>query len=96
MLQTVMERGCTLAVFLLVTIVTRVIADYDCVCNYAVENAVYQSPDVDSQPTGYMYEFDCKQEVADDSDFYVIASEHKVCYIQVIQFHINLFLFAPR
>ena len=34
-------------------------ADHNCICSYAIENAVYPKPDVGSAPVGFLYEFDC-------------------------------------
>lgn len=49
---------------LVVSMVTCIYGDFDCVCNYAVEKAVFAAPDSNSQPIGYLYEFDCKPKTA--------------------------------
>lgn len=38
-----------------------VYGDYDCVCNYQIENEVYSRPNISSDVIGYLYEFDCKE-----------------------------------
>ena len=35
-------------------------ADYECLCNYHVERAIYPSMSIEDTPIGYLYEFDCK------------------------------------
>lgn len=68
---------------LLVSVLTAafVAADYDCLCNYNVEKAVFSTADENGQPYGYLYEFDCKpimavQDAGDD--WYKIQFEQKV------------------
>ena len=47
-------------VILGLTLIGSALADYECLCNYHVEREVYGVKDAQSQPTGYLYEFDCK------------------------------------
>lgn len=55
------------------------VCDYDCLCNYNVEKAVYGSADAANKPIGYMYEFDCKPLISDaDPKWSTVAYEHKV------------------
>ncbi|XP_060582741.1 mucin-2-like [Ruditapes philippinarum] len=61
-----------------------VVGDYDCMCNYNVEQGVYPSPDPSGQPLGYMYEFDCKPttQIQQNSDkFYTIQFEKQIGYV---------------
>ncbi|XP_053376072.1 mucin-5AC-like [Mercenaria mercenaria] len=77
-----MEEHNFLTSFLIVSMVTCAMADYDCICNYAVENAIYPNSNGNSQPIGYMYEFDCKPEFEDKGgDFFGIQYEKQVGYI---------------
>ena len=58
-------------------------ADYPCLCNYHVEKEMYQKPDIHAQPSGYLYEFDCKAIIQRpfpglNSSWIAIAHEHAV------------------
>lgn len=58
--------------------------DYSCICNYNVEKTVFSTMDENVSPTGYLYEFDCKQQLVDiqtQSGWYAIAFEHKISYV---------------
>ena len=54
--------------------------DYDCLCSYEVEKAIYPVPDKQATPIGYMYEFDCKEHLMslDTGNFAAIAFEKQV------------------
>ncbi|KAL4223037.1 hypothetical protein ACF0H5_016514 [Mactra antiquata] len=59
-------------------------ADFDCICNYAVENNVYAAPDASSKILGYLYEFDCKALAngqGNGGDFNVIQYMHTIGYV---------------
>ena len=73
---------------LLVSVHSCYTADIPCVCCLAVEKTVYSEPDVDSDPVGYMYEFDCKPkdtEAPEVDGFYTLQFEHQVLYSHVIR-----------
>lgn len=56
-------------------------SEQPCLCYTGVEKAVYSQPDTDSEPVGYMYEFDCRpkaMEVADVDGFYTLQYAHQV------------------
>ena len=57
-------------------------ADYECVCNYNVENPVFPTPNEGGTPIGYLYEFDCKALVVQGGNappgYMKIAFEHQV------------------
>ena len=36
------------------------IADFECLCNYHVEIAIYPEANMKLKPMGHLYEFDCK------------------------------------
>ncbi|XP_060606564.1 uncharacterized protein LOC132758876, partial [Ruditapes philippinarum] len=68
-------------VLLVPLLVVPVLTDYDCVCNYNVEENVLGTPGV-SQPIGYLYEFDCKPQAGPDSgDYYQVMYEKQIAYI---------------
>ncbi|XP_045172520.2 uncharacterized protein LOC123534363 [Mercenaria mercenaria] len=70
------------------SISSLVYGDYDCMCNYNVEQAVYATPTASGQPLGYMYEFDCKPvtKIQENSDsVYTIEYEMQLGYVPVGQ-----------
>lgn len=60
-----------------------VFGDYDCLCNYNVEKAVYSGPNANGQPIGFMYEFDCKPLTVKQTvnNMYTIQYEKQVSII---------------
>lgn len=63
-------------------------ADYLCICNYNVEEAVLKEPDPGSTAIGYLYEFDCKA---------LYGPEDKMATIIPIMFEkkVNICIFLP-
>ncbi|WAR30200.1 PGCA-like protein [Mya arenaria] len=71
-----------LTVVYCVALWTLVTGDYDCICNYNVEEPINSSP-ADGQPIGYMYEFDCKPliSIGKPPGWGLVAFEHKTGYL---------------
>ena len=42
------------------TVLTLTTADYECLCNYDITNAVRSQPRSEARNIGSLYEFDCK------------------------------------
>lgn len=56
-------------------------SEQPCLCYYGTEKAVYSQPDIDSDPVGYVYEFDCKPKaigVIDVDGFHTLQYAHQV------------------
>ena len=76
------------SVILVPLFIGAVLADYDCVCNYNVEESVLATPAAGS-PIGYLYEFDCKPQAGPDSgNYYQIMYEKQV----LIYYYIHLLI----
>lgn len=75
----------TQSAILLVSLFNFTTADYECLCNYHVERAVY--PDMTNQdnPLGHLYEFDCKPTYRSQTpkDWQAIQFGRKVGYVAV-------------
>ncbi|XP_045163705.2 aggrecan core protein-like [Mercenaria mercenaria] len=68
----------------LLSCVSMVKGDYNCLCNYDVERQVYSQPDAQANPIGYLYEFDCKEIVPYEETppgWSVVAFEHQYGYV---------------
>ena len=68
--------------FILLLLCVSTSADYKCLCNYNVEEAVYSSTNTSLVAIGYMYEFDCKPldlTTAPPDGFFVIQYQKQVC-----------------
>lgn len=80
-----------ITVTVLVISVTTVTADYQCLCSYNKQLAVYNQSVADGQPVGYMYEFECMPLIdsPDHGNFVTIIFEHQVQYkiLFVIKFN---------
>ncbi|XP_052286990.1 uncharacterized protein LOC127882407 isoform X2 [Dreissena polymorpha] len=60
-------------------------ADYECVCNYDILQAVHQLEDAGSSLFGYMSEFDCKPEapnVQSSGGWYAVMYEHNLGFVK--------------
>ncbi|KAH3877576.1 uncharacterized protein LOC127872229 [Dreissena polymorpha] len=58
--------------------------DFQCVCNYNIETAVFANPGEIGSPFGYMYEFDCKPEALShiaSTGHFSVQFEGKLGYI---------------
>lgn len=74
-----MKFLCPTLVFASVFAITT--ADYECLCNYHVENPVYPTTDNQAAHLGSLYEFDCKptyQLTAAIPHWQAIQFEHQV------------------
>ncbi|KAL4224310.1 hypothetical protein ACF0H5_017765 [Mactra antiquata] len=88
-------KGTVLKTLYVVISICVVNADYDCVCNYAVEKAVYPDVDLKKSPIGYMYEFDCKpaakdQGITDQQSLHAMQFEGQTGYIHSSETQIQI------
>ena len=62
-------------------VVTLVIADYECLCNYAIQLAIQSEPNSTATAIGQIYEFDCKPTyrlAPNTPNWFAVQYEHKV------------------
>ncbi|XP_060564992.1 C-type mannose receptor 2-like [Ruditapes philippinarum] len=75
-----------LIIFIYLSLISAYVrADFDCLCNYNVEKSVLASASEQSQPIGYMYEFDCKPTLSKSlapAEWTVIAYEHQTGFVK--------------
>ena len=80
-LQLLASMTFLIANLLIIAVISRPVAsNYDCLCYYGVEQAVYSKPDPASTPLGYVYEFDCKalDTAENHPEWWTIFFEHMV------------------
>ena len=77
---------CSVILSMTLTLAT---ADYECLCNYEIQNTVRSEPRSGANDIGKMYEFDCKptyQLVSSTSKWQAIQYENKVGKEHIIYF----------
>ncbi|KAL4221424.1 hypothetical protein ACF0H5_019682 [Mactra antiquata] len=70
--------------FILVVLFGIVKGEYNCYCNYNVEQTVYTTPSENGAILGYLYEFDCKEVLQTPdaiSPWTSIAYQHQLGYV---------------
>lgn len=80
MIEMSLCSGCFRLNLLLFICISSVLCEYNCLCNYNIEKAVYSDADESSTPFGFLYEFDCKLllRVQEKSGWAVVAFKHQV------------------
>lgn len=82
----------TQSAILLVSLFNFTTADYECLCNYHVERAVYPAMTNQDNPLGHLYEFDCKPTYRSQTpkDWQAIQFGRKVRILILSNFSITL------